>query len=99
MDMCELVAVSPHQPSIEESPPTTSPARKGLSGHDNSTETFSKMIYKELTDEEGECRAISLSQSERTKGSLCSSLITALLLKQTKGEPFSHITYFQDYNV
>lgn len=61
MDMCEHVAVSPHQPPIEESSPTTSPVRKSLSGHDNSTETFYKIIYKELTDEEGECRAISLS--------------------------------------
>lgn len=57
------------------------------------------MIYKELADEEAECRAISLSQSKGTKSSQCSSLITALLLKQTKGEPFSHITYFQDYNL
>lgn len=99
MDMCERVAVSPHQPSIKESPPTSSPARKSLSGHDNSTETFDKVTYKEPTDEEDECRAISLSHSEEIRGSQRNALITALLLKQTKGEPFSHITYFQDYNM
>lgn len=99
MDMCECVAVSPHQPLTEESPPTSSPVRKSLSGHDISRETFYKAIYKELTDEEGECRAISLSHSEGTKSSQCNALITALLLKQTKGEPFSHATYFQDYNM
>lgn len=73
--------------------------RKSLSGHDNSTETFYKVIYKELTCEEGECREISLSHSEGTKGSQYNALITALLLKQTNRETFSHITYFQVYNM
>lgn len=51
----------PHiNPLIEESSPATSLERKSLSGHDNSTETFCKMVYKELTGGEGKYRAISL---------------------------------------
>lgn len=38
-----------------------------------------------------------VSHSEGIKGS--HALITALLLKQTKGETLSYITYFQDYNM
>lgn len=72
----------PHMnPSIKESSPTASPERKSLSRHDNSTETFCKMIYKELTGGESKYKAISLSHSKGTGGSQCDVQRATLLLK------------------
>lgn len=56
MDTWSMLQFPHINPLIEESSPTLNPETKTLSGHDNSTETFCKMIYRELTDGEGEYR-------------------------------------------
>lgn len=77
-------------PLIKESSPTASPERKSFSRHHKSTETFYKMIYKELTGGQGEYTVISLVVNELRVHR------AALLLKQTKEQPFSYIWYFPD---